>query len=259
MKYVKIDPPGTWCFNRSFFEMLKETSGRRFLEVGCGDGGISAKLLAKGYTGTGIDFSEEAIARSSLYNRKYVGEGKYKLITGNIMDKPSIDNNFDFILGFTIMEHIKNDVEFLKILKSYLRPGGYIFVSVPGRKDKWSLEDETTGHYRRYERDDIFKIFNETGYIDPLVWSIGVPLANLLFPLSKLSVKLSNESKKSDLSMEEQSKKSGIREIPFKTVFPSFFRLIINRFTVFPFYFGQRPFYNTGLGLSILARGQKPF
>lgn len=36
MKFVKIDPPGTWCLNEALLEILRGIEGTRFLEVGCG-------------------------------------------------------------------------------------------------------------------------------------------------------------------------------------------------------------------------------
>lgn len=258
MRFVKIDPPGSWCLNEALFEMLRRIEGRRFLEVGCGAGGVSLRLLEHGYTGTGIDFSLLAIEQASRQLKPFITKGKYRIIEADLLDRPALGKDFDIVIGLLIMEHIQDDTAFLEILKSYLRPGGHIIISVPGRKDKWSLEDETVGHIRRYDRQDLFDVFEKVGFINPEVWSIAVPAANILFGLSNLTITHSKETDKIDLLLKNQTKTSGVREIPFKTVFPPFFKIVLNRVTLWPLFVMQRLFYHTDLGLTMLARAQRP-
>src|SRR5258708_36248086 len=44
MKFVRLDPPGSWCSYEAVMEMLRATGGKTFLEVGCGPGDLSLKL-----------------------------------------------------------------------------------------------------------------------------------------------------------------------------------------------------------------------
>ena len=77
--------------------------------------------------------------------------------------------------------------------------------------------------------------------------------------LSNLTIRQAKEGDvKSDWSEKEKTKDSGSREIPFKTVFPSFFRIILNRYTLYPLIFLQRLFYRSDLGLTLLAIGRIP-
>ena len=194
MKFVRIDPPGTWCLNEALFEMLRGIEGRRFLEVGCGAGDISLALLERGhFCGVGLDFSPIAIEQASRKLTPFIEVRRYKLIEANFLDNPPLSNDFDIAISLFVMEHVQDDVSFLRFLKSKVRPGGHIIVSVPGRKDKWSLEDETVGHLRRYDREDIFQVFEEAGISNPTVWSLAVPTANILFSLSNLTIAHSRE------------------------------------------------------------------
>ena len=195
MRFVKLDPPGTWCFHEALFEMLRGIEGHLFLEVGCGAGDTSHKLLERGYNGVGIDFSPTAIEQASRKLMPFIEEGRYNLIEANFLDNPPLSNDFNIVMSLFVMEHVQDDVGFLRLLKSKVRPGGHIIISVPGRKDKWSLEDETTGHLRRYDREDLFKVFEQAGISKPTVWSIAVPIANILFSLSNLTIAHSRERK----------------------------------------------------------------
>ena len=97
----------------------------------------------------------------------------------------------------------------------------------------------------------------QAGLTDVTVWSVAVPVANLLFRLGNLTLRRSGEVGKRQLSKLEQTKTSGIREIPFKTVFPTWFRLVLNRTTLYPLFLLQRAFYSTNLGLTMIAFGRK--
>jgi hypothetical protein len=98
----------------------------------------------------------------------------------------------------------------------------------------------------------------EAGLTDVTVWSVAVPVANLLFRLGNLTIRRSTEVTKRELSKIDQTKTSGIREIPFKTVFPAWFKMVLNRTTLYPLFVLQRRFYATNLGLTMVAFGRKP-
>jgi len=238
--------------------MLHETGGRKFLEVGCGSGNVSRKLLEKGYTGTGIDFSPDAIELAKENLSRYTEEGLYNLVQADLSDDPEIGTGYDFALSFFVIEHVSDDLGFLEKLKARVRPGGWIFIAAPSRMDKWSVEDDTVGHLRRYERSDLFELVEKAGLVNPVVWSVAVPVSNILLGLSSFFIQRSCSEDKTALSTVEQTMRSGIKEIPFKTVFPKFFTLFINRFTMLPFFMLQRRFYDTGRGLSMLVRAQRP-
>ena len=100
-------------------------------------------------------------------------------------------------------------------------------------------------------------MLTEAGLKEVQVWSVAVPVANVLFHAGNLLVKLSGETKKTQLPKVDQTKTSGFREIPFKTVFPSWFKLLLNRTTLFPLFVLQRLFYHTNLGVTMVAFGRK--
>jgi len=237
--------------------MFASTDGHSFFEVGCGEGDISAMLLKKGYTGVGIDFATEAIERASKNLSTYIENKKYRLLCSDFSDNIQLENDFDLAVSLLVMEHVKDDRAFLKRIRAHLRPGGHAIVCVPTRMNKWSLEDDTVGHLRRYEKKDLLSIFKKAGFTDIKIWSIGVPTANALLGISNLAIKHSGEGKKRALSKVEQTKSSGVRDIPFKTVFPSFLKIILNPYTLTPLFMLQRIFYNSELGLTMLVKARR--
>jgi SAM-dependent methyltransferase len=258
MQYVKIDPPGTFCTYEALRDALKSRGGRRFLDVGCGAGVISQLLCDTGMEGVGVDFSERAleVARRTLADE--VAAGRYQLHHSDVRDLGDDFAKVDLAISFMVMEHVEDDVGFLQSFARFVQPGGNIIVGVPGRRDYWSFEDTTVGHLRRYDREDLEKVLTRAGLVDVEVWSVAVPVGNLLFRLGDWIVKHSSEAKKVGASAREQTEVSGIRDIPWKTVFPSWIRIILNRYTLWPLFVIQRMFYRTGLGVTMFGMGRVP-
>jgi len=256
MRLVKIDPPGSWCHYEAVMEMISHTGGKTFLEVGCGPGTLSLRLCEKGWQGLGIDFSAPAIAEAKLNLSEYIRDGRYRLIATDIFDLDPGDEKFDVGLSMMVMEHVRDHVGFVKRIINFIKPGGYVIVAVPGRRDRWGIEDETVGHLRRYDRDDLKNTLVSAGLTDVTVWSVAVPVANLLFHFGNFFIRNSPEIDKMAQPAREQTETSGVREIPWKTVFPSSFKLILNRTTLYPLFVLQRFFYSSNLGLTMMACGK---
>jgi SAM-dependent methyltransferase len=262
MKFVKIDPPGTWCTHQAIRELIiafraKGVPPRTFIEVGCGDGRLASVLCGLGMRGVGIDFSAAAIESTQKELAPWIDKGSYQVLLGDFAALPLPEKEFDLGVSIMVMEHIADDQAFLTRLISLVRPRGHLIIGVPARMDRWNVEDETVGHLRRYERPNLDKLLIGAGLEDVSIWSVGVPTANLLFHLGNFFIRRSgSELKKTDQPLREQTEQSGIREIPFKTVFPAWFQLLLNRITLFPLFLLQRRFYGTGLGLILIASGR---
>lgn len=254
---VKIDPPGTWCHNEAVLELVKKSKAKSFVEVGCGAADLSSKLCEMGLKGYGIDFSADAIKIASEKMKPFIENGQYQLIHGDIFKFEEQGIKVDLGVSMMVMEHVEDDIAFIKKICSVLNEGGHLLIGVPGRRDRWGIEDETVGHLRRYDKVDLESVLKKSGLSNVVVWSVAVPVANILFHIGNYLVK-KNESHKKELSLREQTETSGIREIPFKTVFPSYFNLILNRVTLYPLFLIQRLFYSTGLGLTMLGLGKVP-
>lgn len=256
MDLIKIDPPGSWCQYEAVMQMIDHAGGKTFLEVGCGPGSLSLRLCQKGWHGLGIDFSAAAIAEARINLREYLQSGRYRLMPGDIFDVDLGDEKFDVGLSMMVMEHVTDQVGFVRSIVKYINPGGHVIVGVPGRRDRWGIEDETVGHLRRYDRGDLKEALVSAGLTDVTVWSVAVPTANLLFHFGNFFIRNSPEINKVNQSAREQTETSGVREIPWKTVFPSWFKLILNRTTLYPLFVLQRLFYNSNLGLTMIACGK---
>jgi 2-polyprenyl-3-methyl-5-hydroxy-6-metoxy-1,4-benzoquinol methylase len=256
MRFVKLDPPGTWCHHEAVLDLVRRKGGSTFLEVGCGAGSLSAKLCGRGLTGTGIDFSSSALEQARTNLRPYLEKGSYRLFPSDLFHFSALDEKVDWGLSMMVMEHVEDDVGFVAKLCSFVKPRGHVLIGVPGRRDCWGIEDETVGHVRRYDNSDLKAVLERAGLREVQVISVAVPVANLLFHIGNLLIRNSREVEKLAQSPRAQTETSGIREIPFKTVFPPFCKVLLNRVTLSPLLVLQRFFYNTNLGLTQLGLGR---
>jgi SAM-dependent methyltransferase len=254
-----MDPPGTYCHRAALLDFIRPLKLERFVEIGVGDGSVSKLLLQRGLRGIGIERSAPALDLARAALNAEILSGRYELIQGDLFDiDPEACPKADLSLALMVMEHVSDDVGFLRALMALVRPGGYVLISVPGRRDRWSFEDETVGHLRRYERPDLTATLQRAGAQDITVRSVSVPVANLLHGVSTLLLERAGEDRKRALSANEQTDTSGVREIPYKTMFPGWCRLILNPVTLYPFFVFQRMFYSSSLGLELMALSRSP-
>ena len=54
-------------------------------------------------------------------------------------------------------------------MERFLRPGGWVLVSVPAGRNRMGAADLRAGHFRRYDREDIEAVLTGAGLVEPVV------------------------------------------------------------------------------------------
>jgi SAM-dependent methyltransferase len=255
---IRLPPPGMLCQNRAAIELVAASEAKTFCEIGPGDGELAAALCRRGMRGVGIEFSAAAAAITKSTLADEIQAGQFRLIEGDFMTMTDAPSGFDLALSLMVIEHVEDDATFMMRMVEQVRPGGMVIVGVPGRMDRWGIEDETAGHFRRYERVGLERLLIASGLKAVKVRSVSVPVANIAFQMSNALIRRAGEDRKLHLSQQKKTQTSGIRDIPFKTVFPAPFKLVLNPIAMYPFFLLQRLFYGTNLGLTLLASGSRP-
>lgn len=98
--------------------------GARVLDVGSGGGEMVFLLRAAGCDASGI----EPNLGYARYAREQLG---LNVKGGMVQDLDHPPASLDAITLFHVLEHTNDPVGFLKRLRCWLRPGGYLFVEVP--------------------------------------------------------------------------------------------------------------------------------
>jgi 2-polyprenyl-3-methyl-5-hydroxy-6-metoxy-1,4-benzoquinol methylase len=107
---------------------LKFVEGKRTLDYGCGTGYGSHMLASVADNVTAVDVSNVAIEHAkNIFSANNLA---FKTISG------LSDEKFDVITSFQVIEHVPDDKEYLKNLKSLLNPGGCLIISTPDKNNR---------------------------------------------------------------------------------------------------------------------------
>ena len=104
----------------------------RVLDAGCGSGYGTAHLASLDPTlqVVGIDHSEEALA----YARAHYTEPNLRFAHGDCLAPNFADGEFDLVVAFEVLEHLREPTGFLEQVRRVLRPSGHLLVSTPNRR-----------------------------------------------------------------------------------------------------------------------------
>ena len=65
---------------------------------------------------------------------------------------------------FDVLEHIEDDLSFLKTIRDLIKEQGRLYLTVPSFNFLWSKEDVLAGHFRRYTLKNICKKLETAGF-----------------------------------------------------------------------------------------------
>lgn len=114
----------------------------RLLDLGCGMGGV-LRELGRAATCFGTD-------RSAYALRVCRAKGAARLARADLAAPPFRAASFDTVLALDVIEHLDDDVGFLRHAATLLAPGARFVIVVPAFPLLWSQHDETFQHRRRY-------------------------------------------------------------------------------------------------------------
>lgn len=217
-----------------------------FIEIGAGAGDITKAFLKRGFKGICYEIGEEAkrILRENL--KRF---GKNIEIVDDLRALPF--ESFDYLFAFEVLEHLPKDYELLQFWSLFLKKGGKILVSVPAHMNKYSHQDESFGHLRRYEKIDLYFLLKRAGYTNISILNYGYPLGNITRRIADI-FHIYNRNY-CTLSLEERSIRSGFERA--KLVYKLSF--LFNEWTLFPFIIFQRFFFTQDIGDGYVACGEK--
>ena len=141
--------------------MNKIASGKTILDYGCGVGDYLEFMQKNGYNVLGMEPNESArkIAQSKV--------GEQKVVSTELKD---INQKFDVITLWHVLEHIPNLNEIIEQLKNHLTENGTLVIAVPNHKSYdaeyygqyWAAYD-VPRHLWHFSADSMHKLFNNFG------------------------------------------------------------------------------------------------
>lgn len=127
-------------------------SKARLMDVGAGNGLFLRIFRKKGFAVSGMELSP-ALCAAMKKNPRMRGinvfQGDISQTTGH--------EEYDVVLASDVIEHIRDDVHALRNLYSFVRPGGFLVISVPAHQHLFGKRDKLWGHFRRYDKSLLVK------------------------------------------------------------------------------------------------------
>jgi 2-polyprenyl-3-methyl-5-hydroxy-6-metoxy-1,4-benzoquinol methylase len=144
-------------------EYIKQFDNKRtnVLDMFCGNG-YGSFLLSSNLAHArflSIDGSSEAIKCANVNYKTPNIKFKRKLFPFRLKQ-----NEFDFVISLESIEHVEDDIAFIKFINKSLKKGGILFLSTPNA-EKQSLEiNPNHFHYRHYINTEILNILRDNGF-----------------------------------------------------------------------------------------------
>ncbi len=109
---------------RKVVERYSDLRRERILDIGCSTGLFLHEMARAGWQVAGV----EPVAVAADYARQQFG---LEVFEGSIQDAPYPPASFDVLTFWDVLEHTFSPTVALRRAASLLRPGGYVFASVP--------------------------------------------------------------------------------------------------------------------------------
>jgi len=151
--------------------VVQPPSGARILELGAGTGHNLSMLSRFGE----VEASElDPIARKLASER--LGCEVKEAALPDLSMFPA--DSYDLIALLDVLEHVPDDKGSLEAIKTRLKPGGALLLTVPANPWMWTAHDVAHHHHRRYRKGEIERLARNAGYEIALL----SPFNSLLFP-----------------------------------------------------------------------------
>jgi 2-polyprenyl-3-methyl-5-hydroxy-6-metoxy-1,4-benzoquinol methylase len=142
------------------FHALRDSSGGNILDVGCGDGTFLENLPPSWQP---MGYEPSASGQNEL-RRKGIP-------TLDVFGREAAGRKFDVITLWQSFEHVERGAELLSALRERIKPGGYLFVSVPNFESvqarvfgaRWFHLDPTR-HLFHFRRSDLAALLAKSGW-----------------------------------------------------------------------------------------------
>lgn len=149
-------------YNNWIFSKVEPWLGDHILEVGAGIGTFTARLKQSAISLYAIDNNPQCC---DVLRQKYPDIPIIQMDASDCEAMMELKGcNIDTIVCLNVLEHIKNDVETLKIFYDILIPTGVLILQVPALRVLYGPIDKSLGHKRRYSLDELREKIKNAGF-----------------------------------------------------------------------------------------------
>ncbi|NDC37264.1 MAG: class I SAM-dependent methyltransferase [Proteobacteria bacterium] len=123
------------------------------LDIGCGNGLLFGQLAKYGRP-EGIEVDESLVSQSPKLGPIYTTP----------FEEWEAPHSYDLILMLDVLEHVEDDLEFLRKARSILANNGRLLITVPAGPELFTSHDRINHHLRRYRRAQLLSVLEKSGF-----------------------------------------------------------------------------------------------
>jgi SAM-dependent methyltransferase len=159
-RLVHIEEESFWFVHRRdcVIQMVKNFPPQHVvMDVGGGNGLIAAGLKNAGFNVILLEPNLKSAIHAS-------GKGVTQIICATLGQAQFEPHSIPAIGIFDVIEHIEEDLSFLKMIREILEPGGRLYLTAPAFSFLWSQEDRYAQHFRRYRLGRLLSQLRQCGF-----------------------------------------------------------------------------------------------
>lgn len=167
--YNVFDERGWNCLLRFFEKSINPKPGERLIDLGCGTGVFTRRLIKYGLELLGVDISQKSIEYACRL------QGRIQFIVGNIEQLPFSDGSYDLAVLGAVLHHFPDFSKIVQETNRILKEKGRFFSFEPNKKNlaMWLLRDKKSPFYSEKGRtinerlltaDEVKQAFEKGGF-----------------------------------------------------------------------------------------------
>jgi SAM-dependent methyltransferase len=132
------------------------------LELGCGAGFVVRNYIDLVERVIGVDINPVLLERLELSSPPAKTETYQVDLRGDWHEMDGVQA--DVVIALDVVEHFEDDAAFVRKLVQHVKPGGRVVLKVPAQSRLFNEMDKASGHYRRYDDDQLKLLMEAQGF-----------------------------------------------------------------------------------------------
>ncbi len=146
------------------------------LEIGCGQGEFLKEAIVRGYSVTGVEYSDVACSTARKVLSEVAGStDRYRIEQGELENVELNPGFFDVCVMNDVIEHVRDPKRTLLRIRELLKPGGTLFLATPSL-DSWSAKlmgrlwmEYKEEHLSYFSNKALMSILGKCGFSDVVI------------------------------------------------------------------------------------------